>query len=138
MAAEIVEEGIRFGKCKYLIQLTTEQAHIFCGNSMPDGCHGGGYIVQHMAFRLLCRTEIGHHLAGFHDNLTKKQRSRTDDFRDHPENTNQSVNLWEVPATGSNGFPNTGNSIQTDDINIMVAKVEDAFDHVIQDNRIVA
>lgn len=112
-----------------------KQSDISCDNGMLDQCHGD-HIVQHMAFRFVRCTKKGYHFARLHDNLTKQQRSRSDNICDHLDKATQSVNLREIPATGSKGFPNMGSSIQTDDINIMVAKVEDVFGHVIQDNQI--
>ena len=71
MTAQIIQKQIFFWQTVHNVHLKPQKSCIFCCHRMPCGSHCR-HIVEHMAFRFLHRTEIGHYLLRLHHHFTQK------------------------------------------------------------------
>ena len=131
MAAEIIQEGVLLRKAVYNVHLFFQKADIAGGNAVP-GCSHGGYIVKHMALRLLYGSEIRNNLLRLHNNLTQKYNTWADDLGDHTHHTNDRMHLLQVTAGSSQLFPDIRNRIDTDHVHSLVCKEKEVVHHLIE------
>ena len=135
MAAEIILEYIFPGKCGYNIKLAAQQRNISCGDSMPGACHGG-HVVKKVTFWFFHCSKIGNHFFRSHNDFSKKEHARADDFADHPHHTDNGVDLRKIAAVGAKLLPDIGNSVKTYNVHSLVSQIKHIEDHFIQYNRI--
>ena len=62
MAAQVVDEPAVFRQCVELVELVFEQTHVSAGERTPQ-IHHDRHVVEHVAFRLFRRAEVGGELA---------------------------------------------------------------------------
>ena len=98
---------------------------------MPGGGHGG-HIVEHMAFRLLHRSEIRHHFLRLHDHLPQQQNTRTDDLSNHAHHAHDGMYLREIPTAGAQLFPDIGHGVNADNVDSPVSQVQKIVHHFIE------
>ena len=114
----------------YLLQLMSEQPNIARCHSVPDGSHGSD-IIEHVAFRLLFRSEVRKNLARFHYDFAKEQYARAYDPAGYVHHADKSVHLRQVAAVSAQFFPDIRNSIEPYYIHAPVCQVEQVFCHVV-------
>ena len=132
VAAQIVEEGVLPGKGKHRAQLVLQQAHIVGGHGVPEGCHGGD-VINHVTLRLFFTAEVGHHLAGLHDDLPQQQGAGANHRTAQPQQPYQVMHLRQIPAGGSQLLPYVGRGIQADHIHPLIAQEQHVRGHLPQD-----
>ena len=98
---------------------------------MPCGGHRG-YIVEHMAFRLLHRSEIRNHLFRLHDHFSQKQHAGTDDLADNTHHTHDRMYLLQVTAGRIQLFPDIRHRVDADDIDPPVGQIKEIIHHIIK------
>ena len=135
VAAEIIQEGILLRQREHRLKLMLQQTHIVRRHRVPCARHRRD-VVEHVAFRLVYRAKIRHHLARLHDHLAEQQRARTDNITGHVHDPHQRVNLRQIAAGGPQRFPDIRRRVETDDINALVAQIEHVVRHIVENGRI--
>ena len=104
MAAQIVEEYIFLRKSGNNIKLSLKETYISRSHSMP-GCRHRRYVIKHMTFRLFHSAKIRNYFLRLHDHFAKQKNRRTYNLSDNPHHSDDGVNPAQVPAWGSQFFP---------------------------------
>ena len=117
------------------IQLGFQQPDVPAGKGTPQVDHGG-YVVEHMAFRLFRGAEVGGKLLGSHDHLALEHDRRADAFQHHTEHPHDGVHLRQIAAGGAQLLPDVGHGVNTEHLYAEVGKMQDALGHVHEHRRV--
>ena len=131
MTTQIVQKYIILRQAVHNVQLLLQQTNISGCNCMPGSCHCG-YIIKHMAFRLLHGSKIWNNLFRLHNNLSQKQNSRAHNLTDQTHHAHNSMYLWKVPAWGVQFFPYIWHRIDSNNINTFICKEKEVVHHFIE------
>jgi len=135
MAAEIIQENVLFRQRTDLIDLPSQKTYIPGSNRVPRRAHRRR-VIEHMAFGLLCRSEIRSQLIRRHDDFPEKKRSRADDFGNHAAHPDNRMHLRKVAAVCPQLFPDIRDGIDPDDIDSLVCQEKHIGCHLIEDVRV--
>lgn len=78
----------------------------------------------------------GGQLVRGHDHLAEQQGCGTDNLRNHADHADDRVDLRQVPAAGSELFPDIGNRVDADHVDSLVREEQHVFRHGLKDCRV--
>ena len=135
VAAQIIQEHELLRQREYIVQRLAKKSDVLGRHRIPGRAHGRR-VVEHMAFRLVHCSEIGGQLGGLHNDLAEKQSARADDFRSHAHQSHERVDLRQIAVIRAELLPDIRDSIQTDNIDAVIAEIQHIRRHVIEHDRI--
>ena len=89
-----------------------------------------------MTFRLFHSAKIRNYFLRLHDHFAKQKNRRTYNLSDNPHHSDDGVNPAQVPAWGSQFFPDIRHCVNTDNINTLIGKEKEIVHHFVKYPRI--
>ena len=135
VAAQIVQENELLRQREYVVQSLSQKSDVLGSDCIPGRAHRRR-VIEHMAFRLVYGSEIRSQLGGLHNDLAEKERARADDFRCHAHQPDERMDLRQIAVIRAELLPDIRNSIQTDNVDSVIAEVQHVRRHIIEHDRI--